>query len=156
MQSLLDPGYWLIEGRLLGISYPASEPALRSLRQRGINLVVNLHEHAHPHERLESCGVTSVHIPIADFQAPTQEQIDLALGAIDDALGRGEGIAVHCGAGLGRTGTILACYLVSAGDSAHTAIQRIRELRPGSIETGEQVEAIKTFERRLRGVAGNA
>jgi atypical dual specificity phosphatase len=59
------------------------------------------------------------------------------------------GVNVHCRAGKGRTGTVLAAYFVSKGMSAAEALQRVRELRPGSIETPEQEHAIADLARRL-------
>jgi protein-tyrosine phosphatase len=58
------------------------------------------------------------------------------------------GVAVHCGAGLGRTGVVLACYFVSKGLNAPNAIARVRRLRPGSVETEEQADAVAEFARR--------
>jgi atypical dual specificity phosphatase len=81
---------------------------------------------------------------------PAQKQIDLCLSAIAKARQHGFGAGVHCGAGIGRTGTILACYLVTQGLSAHDALTRIRRLRPGSVETPEQEDAIVEFARRHR------
>ena len=55
------------------------------------------------------------------------------------------GLAVHCAAGLGRTGVVLACYFIDKGLTAANAIARVRRLRPGSIETEEQEKAIEEF-----------
>nr|XP_005497824.1 dual specificity protein phosphatase 23-like [Zonotrichia albicollis] len=57
-----------------------------------------------------------------------------------------QAVAVHCMLGHGRTGTLLACYLckeqhLAGGD----AIREIRRLRPGSIETSEQEQAVLRF-----------
>lgn len=58
---------------------------------------------------------------------------------------------MHCLLGHGRTGTLLACYLVKARAlSGAAAIREIRRLRPGSIETREQEEAVIQFHQHLR------
>lgn len=62
-----------------------------------------------------------------------------------------QAVGVHCALGFGRTGTMLACYLVkerrlAAGD----AIAEIRRLRPGSIETYEQEKAVFQFYQRTK------
>ena len=60
------------------------------------------------------------------------------------------GVAVHCGAGLGRTGTVVAAYFVTRGLGPREAIVKVRDLRPGSIETVEQERAVEAFARRLK------
>jgi atypical dual specificity phosphatase len=147
----IDRGDWLLPDQVLACAYPKSATALASLQAHGITVLINLHERPHSPSVLETHSLTTVHIPIADFTAPTPEQIDEGVAAIDAALAGGGRVAVHCGAGLGRTGTLLACYLVSKGVLARQAIGDIRQLRPGSIETGEQVAAIHAYEEAIAG-----
>jgi len=82
-----------------------------------------------------------------DFTAPTLKQVEQALTMIHFYLEKNMPVAVHCIAGLGRTGTILACYLVREAMSAGEAITAIRRWRPGSIETLDQEAVIHEYEQ---------
>ena len=53
-----------------------------------------------------------------------------------------------CGVVAGRTGVVLACYFVTKELNAKNAIARVRRLRPGSVETDAQAEAVAEFARR--------
>ena len=69
---------------------------------------------------------------------------------IHDRIVNDEPVMVHCLAGLGRTGTILACYLIKYKKmSADDAIQKVREERPGSIQSFPQEEIIFQFAKSL-------
>jgi atypical dual specificity phosphatase len=153
---LPDPGAWVVERRLLACAYPRRESALASLRARGVSVLVNLHERAHPPARLARHGLSEVHVPVRDFTAPAPAQIDRALAAIDAALAEGSVVALHCGGGLGRTGTVAACFLAREGRPAADAIAAVRRLRPGSVETREQEAAVEAFLDRIEGTAGRA
>jgi len=141
---------WMIENRLAGVSYPRSEDAIALLQKLGVQALLSLSEETVPADLLRKYKLQRAHLPVADFTAPTLEQVEQALAIIDDFLGHGLPVAVHCGAGLGRTGTILACYLVSQGSSAKDAIEQVRTRRPGSIETPEQVAVIEVYEQALQ------
>src|SRR5204862_143266 len=60
-------------------------------------------------------GLEDCYEPMGDWTAPSQKQIGRVLGFVARALADGKAVAVSCGAGYGRTGTVLACYLVSKG-----------------------------------------
>lgn len=60
-------------------------------------------------------------------------------------------IAVHCHAGLGRTGLTIACFLVACGEaaSAAQAVEMVRAARPGSLQTQAQVMFVSIFEQYM-------
>jgi atypical dual specificity phosphatase len=139
---------WIDKPRLAGLARPESADDLVWLREQGIDLLVSLTEDRLRRDWVNEAGLLIVHEPVVDMEAPTQEQLDRCISAIDRALEKKMGVAVHCTAGLGRTGVVLACHLVTRGMSADNAIARIRRLRPGSIETDEQTIAVDEFARR--------
>jgi atypical dual specificity phosphatase len=140
-----DAVTWLEDERLAACRYPRSERELRELAERGVRLVVNLHSRAHAAEQLERLGLVELHLPVADFTPPSAAQLQVGVEAMCEAVDAGERVAVHCGGGLGRTGTLMACYLVRRGASAEEAIAQVRRARPGSIETRAQEAAVHAF-----------
>ena len=140
---------WLLEDRLAACRYPRNDAALRELADRGVTLLVNLHERPHAPELLAHHGLTEVHLPVPDFTPPAPEQLERGVAALQQAVASERKVAVHCGGGLGRTGTLLACYLVTGGLNPSEAIGRVRAARPGAVETPAQEAAVEEFSRRL-------
>lgn len=143
---------WVIEGKLAGHQAPASEQDIAWLKSKGILALVRMAEKNKAKInciQVERLGLTDCNEPVSDFTAPDKAQIDRMIIFITKSLAEGKPVGISCGAGLGRTGTILACYLVSSCLSSEEAISEVRAKRPGSIETKEQEEAIITYASRL-------
>jgi atypical dual specificity phosphatase len=142
---------WIDKPRVAAMAEPASLEEYQWLREHGVSFLICLTEGPPRRSWINDAGLFSMHIPVVDMTPPTQPQIDLCMGAIEKALANEFGVGIHCTAGLGRTGTMLACWLVHHEKlPARDAITRIRRLRPGSIETAEQSEAVVEFARRRK------
>lgn len=141
---------WVDEPLLAACAWPDSAEQLSWLRKHGTDFLITLTEENLPRNWIDDAGLMSVHIPIDDMHPPTMEQMDHLISVIDKARDAKMGVTIHCLAGKGRTGTALAAYMVSRGLTADQAIDRVRDLRPGSLEVSEQEYAVHEFERRLR------
>jgi atypical dual specificity phosphatase len=141
---------WIEKPILAALARPVAREELDWLRRQGIEVLVSLTEEPLRRDWVNEAGLMAFHVPMEDMEAPTQEDLERCVSAIARAQDQNMGVAVHCGAGLGRTGLVLASYLVAKGQAAENAIAKVRRLRPGSIETEEQVEAVREFARRRR------
>ena len=138
---------WVVPGELAGSGdiggWRTSDVGL--LRQNmswlvdeGIGGIATLTESSLDESIVEENGFEYKHIPVVDMAPPSVEAVLEFLSFSKECLKNGKAVLVHCSAGLGRTGTMLSCYLVGNGTEPFEAIQRIRQLRPGSVETLEQ------------------
>lgn len=120
------------------------------LKDEGVAAIVSLTERPLDQMIIEEFGFEYLHIPVMDFTAPTMQQVSDFVDFMLRMKEQRKPVVVHCAAGRGRTGTMLACYLVALGRTAEEAIREVRKLRPFSIETSEQEEAVAEFARRLK------
>lgn len=136
---------WIDKPKLAALAMPESPDDLAWLRRNGVDVLLSLSEEPPPRHWLNDAGLMGVHVPIEDMTAPSLRQLERAVETITRAHKSSMGVAVHCAAGKGRTGTILAAYFVAIGMTARAAIEKVRELRPGSIETKSQESVVEEF-----------
>ena len=139
---------WLINNKLAGSGMPTSTSELDWVLKQGVRSIITMTEESLPESWIKD--VKYLHVPTEDLSAPDMEKIDQAIEFIHKRIQSDEPGMVHCAAGIGRTGTILACYLVkhqkmSVGD----AIEKIRNERPGSIQSESQELAINLYYKFL-------
>jgi atypical dual specificity phosphatase len=139
---------WVDKPLLAAMARPEGLGEVQWLRKQGIQVLLSLTEDPLRRDWINEAGLLAVHVPMTDMEPPSQEDLDRCMKAIDKAHNHQLGVGIHCGAGLGRTGVVLACYFVTQGLTARNAIARVRRLRPGSIETEEQAEAVEAFAGR--------
>ena len=140
---------WLIENKLAGSAIPTSNDEVQWAVGQGIKSIITIRE-----EPLDDTWVKNVnylHVLSNDMGVPEFNDLVYAVDFIHRRVTNNEPVLVHCLAGLGRTGTILACYLVKYQKMpTDEAIQKVREERPGSIQSYPQEEIIFRFEKFLK------
>jgi atypical dual specificity phosphatase len=147
--------FWLWPGRLGGLPRPGItadvEEDLEGLVRLGVTTLVTLEEALTvPSASLGRLHIDSVHFPIVDMGVPGLPDAEALCSRIAQLIRGGETVAMHCRAGLGRTGTMLACQLIFDGESARGAIDRVRHLNPMCIQSRVQVEFLSAFESFLK------
>jgi atypical dual specificity phosphatase len=138
---------WVRPGLVAGMGRPDPE-AWALLAEEGFRAVLTLTEGPPPGDP-EAAGLELLHVPLEDFGTPAPKDLERCARFIDEQVRRERPVVVHCFAGQGRTGTVLAAWLVLGGLSPEDAVKEIRRLRPGSLETPGQERAIRTFARRV-------
>jgi len=155
--------WWVIPGVLAGMPMPfihlsrrmagggkldSFEDELPTLFSAGVRAVVSLLNIPSDESVYKTAGFDFLCLPIADRQAPKMEQALEFVRFVDKSHEGQRPVAVHCEAGIGRTGTMLAVYLISRGESARGAIDQVRLVEPAAIETEPQVKFLEQFEQQ--------
>ncbi len=143
---------WVLEGYLAGAMGPTSRRDLIFFHRQDIRAVLRMEENT---ISAELWNLYDLYEPVPDFSAPTLEQLDRMARWIEDQIENWERpVVVTCHAGIGRTGTVLAAYLVYTGYEPQRAIDLVRELRPRSIQTRAQEQAVHNYAEHRKRTGG--
>ena len=141
---------WIIEEKLAGSAIPTSKEVIDWIKQEGVKSIVTIREEPLEDEWIKD--VNYLHVHSNDMGIPEFSDLVNSVDFIHQRITNDEPVMVHCLAGLGRTGTILACYLIKYENmTADDAIQKVRNERHGSIQSFSQEEIIFRFEKFVRG-----
>ncbi len=140
---------WLKKDILAGTPAPGvyfdMEYDLKALQRVGVTTLITLTETPLDETRLSPFGLASIWEPIRDMDAPTIEQGVRLCQTIEQLLAQQEVVAVHCRAGLGRTGTILTAHLIWEGYSTLDALETVRNIEPRWVQSQTQVDFLERF-----------
>ena len=140
---------WIIEKKLAGSAIPTSKEEVDWVKQEGVKSIVTIREEPLEDEWVKD--INYLHVHSNDMGVPEFDDLIKSVDFVHQRITNDEPVMVHCLAGLGRTGTILACYLIKYEQmSADDAIQKVRNERHGSIQSFSQEEIIFRFEKSVR------
>jgi protein-tyrosine phosphatase len=164
----INDSYWLVPGRLLAGEYPGAKTKdearrkLQSFLDAKVDFFLDLTEEEEglePYAQLleeeamsRDRRVIYRRLPIRDMDVPTTDRMLEIQQTIEAALESGRTVYVHCLGGLGRTGTVLGCYLVEHEVSVAEALAEIHRRRrwtkdgwKKSPQTPAQVDFVKRW-----------
>jgi ADP-ribosyl-[dinitrogen reductase] hydrolase len=153
----LAESYWVVPGKLLAGKYPGAknlqelERRLGSLLGAGFDAFIDLTEAGElpPYEGYLPGSVVYVRKPLTDHGVPRDNaQMADILVALTQLLEAGRRVYLHCRAGIGRTGTVVACHLIEQGLSPEAALGRLNELWQGNDRSDTWPEVPETDEQR--------
>ena len=142
---------WVTEGKLAGSGLPVTQDEFKWIIDKGIKSIVTVREVPLPSRWIDGTDIDYLHLMVEDYGVPNMEVLDEAVNYIDNKIQSGKPVLVHCAAGKGRTGALLAAYMIKKENlTAEQAIEQIRLMRPGSVQSVTQETALSMYEKYVR------
>ena len=141
---------WVEQGKLAGSGYPVARNQLEWIAAQGIDVVLTLTEKPLPTELTDGMPMQFVHLSMRDHGVPEPSILDQWAKLVKSSIGEGKIVLVHCLAGEGRTGCVLAAYLILSrrigGDEAITVL---RDIKPSFVEW-QQEAAVRSYAEEVK------
>lgn len=134
---------WIIEGLAVG----TDNVPKKILKQNGVDCIVSVGAKLAADYEAER-----LFLNVEDGEPPSENEALKAVEWIAQRVGRGKRVFVHCHAGMGRSTTLVACYLIARGLTFEEALKTLKERHPQTSPTKAQLEFLKNFEAKYRGV----
>jgi protein-tyrosine phosphatase len=148
--------YWVVPGRFLAGEYPGAEKHAESVRRlqtlgaAGINYFLDLTQpdELPSYRQLLPAATKYLNHPIHDCEIPEDvTQMQFIQARIRAALTFGRCIYVHCRAGIGRTGTVVGCFLVEQGLEGTTAVEQLNVMWRQSARSKSWPKVPQTYQQ---------
>ena len=104
---------YLIPGVLAGSSMPRGQEDLQRLVDEGIEVLVTAMEEPLNENLVKEGGLEYHYYPVPPYGTPSLQQISDFIDLVNTNRAKNRPVAIHCFMGWGRTGTLLAAYLIS-------------------------------------------
>jgi len=154
---------FLLPKQLAVSSTPKKKEHIDALRCLGVTLVITLTEEEPLDPSWFGNGIENLFVPVPNYCPPSLDQMEMIFHCIQQAVEGGGSVMVHCGGGKGRAGTVAACLLVRFGQNSipptyinrgsemnsKEAIEYLRSVRPGSLETAQQEEFVQQYTQHV-------
>jgi atypical dual specificity phosphatase len=146
---------WVREAKLAASGRPYSKDQVDWLRDHGVTAILSLTEEPLP--KAWTRGIETRHVSMKDHAPLSPSDMRLGADYVASALSEGKVVLVHCLAGKGRTGSVLAAYLMAyEGKTARQALDELRSTRAGSVEHAQEPAVLEFEAEALRGWSSRA
>jgi atypical dual specificity phosphatase len=130
---------WVEPGKVAGSGYPASKAQVEWLAKEGVRSILTLTSDTIPDEWTKGLDLVMGHVVMEDHRAPSVWSMEKGVEFVVEQLRGGRTVLVHCLAGEGRTGCVLAAYLVAEkGMGPEEALRHIRGIKPQFVERAQE------------------